>query len=100
MTTLDFCKQLFLGYDLKDPRIQKSLNQFFGIIMTAVLAATDERLAEDERQQINAWIDGNQFEKIATFLESKYTPEEWEAVLDQHAMPILLGYRNEVLRGV
>ncbi len=100
MTTLEFCQKLFQGYDLRDPRIQKSVNEFFAIIIATLVDVAKDRLMKEDEQHIEDAMTRAQYQDILGIVESKYTSDEWNELLDTRVMPLFDSYRKEVLTAI
>lgn len=62
-----------------------------------MIGAAEKYLTDDDRKIIQKYMKEKKFDKIMPIIEKKYSPKEWENILDQQIKPLFESYIKEVI---
>ena len=94
---IKFFQKLFEEYNLSDADISKYANDFAAVVVFTLIGAAEKHLIDDDRKTIQKYMKEKKFDKIMPIIENKYSPEEWENILDQQVKPLFESYIKEVI---
>lgn len=90
--------KLFSSKGLSAAEIEKLADEFAGMAFLYILGAAEAKLSEEDMKQIGELLDANRPVGALELVRTKYSPEEWEAMLKREIDPLVGSYMKEVVR--
>ena len=95
-TFSDIFEELFRDSGLSSEMIERCANDFSGIAFLHILGATQKKLTVSEREHLGKLLESKDYSDVTKFLVSKYSDDEWKALLEKEIKPLLEDYIEKV----
>lgn len=95
---IDYFTKCLKDFDLTPEEIQKYLTDFSLIASLTLVAASQDRLSEEEKRQVKESIESKDYQRMGGIIKDKYSEEEWNKFIDKHLPSLLKEYIKEVVR--
>lgn len=92
-------KQLFKKYNFSDKQVEELAVSFSLVAILKLLEVTENRFSDEEKLTIKGLMQNQKdnLKQIDQLILSKYSPEEFDKIMETHILPLFEDYRKKVI---